>query len=180
MVTSRFIALGLGLAIAATACSSATSDTTPAATEPKPVCPNFVSAALAAGTTCTSEGYVCGIGFQCGPFFQQAACTCTGGKFVCTSPKGDIPAGTSEADVSANFCTAQPPSTEACPSSVTAQANKKCLTPGKACFYTGLTCQGETDPLTDRCACTNIPSGDGGLPVLSWVCQSPTCTPTAR
>ena len=143
MFTSRFVFVSLGLAVAAIACGGNTSSTTTSSPTPKPVCPNFVSSAVAAGTTCTELGYVCGIGFQCGPFFQQATCTCgTSGKFACTSPKGDIAAGTSEADVSANFCTPETLGNEACPTSVTASANTKRAPAGKACFYLGLTCPG--------------------------------------
>jgi hypothetical protein len=176
MQTSRFFALGLGLALAASACSSSTaSSQSEAAVTNPPVCPNFVSAAVSSKTTCKDEGYVCGIGFQCGAFFQQAVCTCTGGKFACTTPKGDIAADTSEADVTANFCTAQPPSSEACPKDQTSMQGKACTTAGKSCYYTGTTCQGASAPLTDECDCKNTQTLDGGASSLQWQCSIATC-----
>lgn len=174
----RFVAFGLGLSalISVTgACSSTTDASTSSGLAPKPVCPTFVENAVDPATKCTSEGYVCGIGYQCGVFQQQATCTCTGGHYACVAPDGkggtvDIPSGTVRADVSANFCIAQPPSAEACPMDVSSEG-KQCQTAGKACYYANSLCK--TVPLTDVCTCEGVPgtAKDGGATnKLTWVC----------
>jgi hypothetical protein len=189
MSTFRFAAFGLGLAVVTAACSSTTT-AEPAPPPPKPVCPNTVTAALDPKTTCQPEGYVCGIGYQCGAFQQQAACTCTKGVWACIDPATNpIVAG----DDLSTHCVAEPPGTEKCPADVaTVQAatpvdctnSKKfsdppcCTTAGKACYYTGATCTNGkvlTPPTGDECSCEQVGSFDGGVPYLAWVCTVAVC-----
>ncbi len=149
---------------------------------PKPVCPAFVNQAVARTTKCTTEGYVCGIGYSCGAFQQQATCTCTAGNYACVAPdaKGgtvDIPVDSSSADVSANFCIAQPTPTDTCPMDITADG-KQCQTAGKACYYSGANCPNSTNPLTDNCYCEGSVQAqkDGGLVNrLTWNCTVNSC-----
>ncbi len=177
----RFVAFGLGLSTLLSitvACSSATEATPPQPT-PKPVCPGLVDVAVASNTKCNSEGYLCGIGYQCGAFQQQAACTCTSGKFVCTTPGPDtqtIAPDTSAADISATYCVKQPPSFEACPADLSA-AGKICVTPGKACYYKSA-CPPPGSKVDDNCYCEGVAGleKDGGTSVkLRWVCTPAPC-----
>ena len=179
----RFIAFGLGLSALVTVTAACSSSDTTTATEQvvvKPTCPAFVDQAVNSKSSmskCNTEGYVCGIGYPCGSFQQQATCTCTGGKYACVSADGkEIQADTSSADVSANFCIPQPPSPEACPMDVTA-AGKQCQTAGKTCYYKGLTCS-NGNQLTDNCYCEGSVQTlkDGGtVNRLTWNCTIDAC-----
>ena len=145
----------------------------PAATTnptPKPVCPDTVPKALASGTKCNTEGYSCGVGFDCvGGFAQQANCTCTGGVYVCqTSTKKDIPAGTTDM---APFCENTTPPVEACPASVTAADATTCKTSGKLCYYAGKVCPENNVQLFDVCICRAGVTDSA----LGWLCETKTC-----
>ncbi len=181
----RFVAFGLGLSAlvsVSTACSSTSTNPSEQVT-PKPTCPAFVHQAVAHTTMCTAEGYVCGIGYACGSFSQQATCTCTHGGFACVAPDGkggtiDIPADTPETEVSASFCISQPNPVEACPMDVTAAQGKVCATAGKTCYYSGVNCPNFKDPLTDNCYCESSVQTlkDGGTNIrLTWNCTVSAC-----
>lgn len=151
------------------ACSDDPGTTT--TTTPKPVCPDTVSKA---GSKCTSEGYSCGVGFFChGGFAQQAQCTCTGGAFHCVTSDGkDVPDGITADQIDAQLCQKIPPSTEACPASVTAADATSCKTSGKLCYYAGKTCP-ENNPvqLYDVCMCRAGVTDSA----LGWLCETKTC-----
>jgi len=147
---------------------------TPTTTTPKPVCPDTVPDALASTATCKSEGYSCGVGFNCvGGFAQQAQCTCASGHFTCKTAKGDdIPAGTTDM---LPFCQATNPPAESCPSALAGSDGTACKTAGKLCYYAGKTCPPDTQPMTDVCMC-RASFGDAGL---SWLCEPKVCNPKA-
>jgi hypothetical protein len=133
---------------------------------------------MAQGSTCNREGYSCSVGYLCpGEVWQQAACTCTNGKYTCKDATGN--------DINPAMgpqCTATPPPTETCGASVDAMDNKDCKTAGYACYFQGVTCPGENNgkPYTDVCVCAPrqvFPLPDGGDPKrgLAWNCEVKQC-----
>ena len=162
--------------IAIVAACSDDAVTNPTPTTPKPVCPNTVPEAVAAGTKCNSEGYTCGVGFGCvGGFAQQAQCTCTGGTYKCTAgfpTAEDIPVDTTDLST---FCKPTNPLPETCPSAVAGTDGTTCKTPGKICYYAGKLCPLAPQPLIDLCMCRASLSDAG----LAWLCEPQVCNPTA-
>lgn len=159
-----------GLLVAGSVCVFAACSDDPATTtttQPKPVCPNTVPTGV--GAACNTEGYSCGVGFDCvGGFAQQATCTCTGGKYACKTSTGvDIPEGTKDM---APFCVNTTPPAETCPASVAAADGTTCKTAGKLCYFVGKTCPENSIPLYDVCMCRA--GGDAGL---AWLCETKTC-----
>lgn len=189
MSTFRFVAFGLGLAAISAACSSTAAAPEPTPT-PKPVCPNTVMAATDPKTSCEPEGYICGIGFPCGAYAQQATCTCTNKVWVCNDA-ANPPAQIMTGEDPSTHCVPQGPGAEKCPTDVASVAtsmmppvdctnSKKykdppcCTNAGQACYYKGTLCASGAQ-LTDVCTCEGVGSFDGGTPYLSWVCNVATC-----
>jgi hypothetical protein len=137
----------------------------------KPVCPDTVSKA---GMKCDTEGYSCGVGFTCGAgFAQQAKCTCTGGVYKCQTSDGkEVPDGITADQIQTQLCQSIPPSSEACPASVSAADGNSCKTSGKLCYYLGKVCPENPVPQQyDVCICrTGV--GDASL---GWLCETKTC-----
>jgi hypothetical protein len=129
----------------------------------------FVTVGAAAGASCSTEGYSCGIGYVCGSFNQQAHCTCTSGKFVCVdSTQANVPQG------GAPQCTSNGTGNDkACPASESAADQAKCATSGLLCHYAGSVCPPpSTQVNTDTCQC--LVHDDGGL---SFKCERSFCNP---
>jgi hypothetical protein len=150
----------------------------PAAQVPEagPICP--ASAKTAEGSACSREGYSCAVGYECtGGVWQQAACTCTAGKYTCKDATGN------DVDpMNGPQCAPTPPPSETC-SSVMAMDGKDCMTAGFACYFMGVTCQNENGgkPYTDVCLCAprqNGPLPDGSSPKrgLAWNCEVHMCS----
>lgn len=177
MFTLRF-ALGLCVvSLAVAACSSTDNTVENTDSGVKPVCPVSVDLAVKSSTKCNAPGYLCTIGYPCGSFAQQAACTCgANGAFTCVSPNGTtIQADTTAPDVSNQYCVAQKGTPDKCPGSAT-MGGGKCTNAGQACYYAGQTCSGSSTPNTDVCTCEGVPVTDGGTGAnLVWVCDVKGC-----
>jgi hypothetical protein len=127
---------------------------------------------------CHVPGYVCVVGFQCGNFTQQAACTCTLQSdstllFNCTLAANGMPIPLGVTD-STTLCTSiDEDAGQACPASDTTAMGTPCTEPGQQCFYKGTVCDGgEGVNGTDVCQCTGNFTGDAGL---SWACDIGLC-----
>lgn len=153
-------------------CSSKNADNGSSNIDGGPFCPANLSAALDPKTSCQGEGFECPIGYACGSWAQQAYCTCTGGKFVCKTGRGEA-----INDVASAPCTAPGSgSDKECPSSQNGTEGTSCKTPGLQCFYTGVTCKGAESPSQDVCQCVTQPLPDGG-PQLAFRCEIASCNP---
>jgi hypothetical protein len=130
---------------------------------------------------CHVQGYVCVVGFQCGNFTQQAACTCTlqsdkSLSFDCTLAANGMPVPVPTTDPTTLCTSIDEDATGVCPTS-TATAmpggmGAPCTESGQQCFYKGAMCSGDTVPGTDVCQCTGNFNGDAGL---SWACDIGQC-----
>lgn len=148
----------------------------PAATVPEggPLCPS--NAKSAQGSACNRDGFSCAVGYQCaGGVWQQAACTCTNGKYACKDATGNDIMGDPQ-------CTTVPPPADKCGASVTDMQGKSCASAGFACFFQGKTCPGENNdkPYTDACLCAPpgagmLADGGPGPKGLYWNCEVKAC-----
>ncbi len=126
---------------------------------------------------CHVQGYVCVVGFQCGNFTQQAACTCTlqtdmSLLFNCTLAANGMQVPPDTTDPTTLCTSIDEDASQACPATAAMGMGMPCTESGQQCFYKGATCPGDTVPGTDVCQCTGNFTGDAGL---SWACDIGQC-----
>jgi hypothetical protein len=159
-------ALALGTSWALVLGCSSKSNDTPETEDASLTCPRSLTEAI--GASCPKEGQVCGIGYPCGSFQQQATCTCGGGKFACTDATGtDVAAGAQPACVGPGQA-----NDKECPSTEVAAAGKACKTSGLLCYYTGALCPENSVPTSDFCQCLGATGGG-----LQFNCEPRPCNP---
>src|SRR5262245_55877071 len=129
---------------------------------PPPVCPDTIPLAVGTQSKCTTENYVCPIGYMCGSFPQQAYCACRKNgdvlSYACkTVTNKDIPAGTTDMTP---FCQTITPPDPTCPPDEASASKQVCGNAGLQCFYEGATCTGG-QKLTNVCECRSGFTWDG-------------------
>ncbi len=120
------------------------------------------------GSSCGEERAICTFPIACSTFDQQATCTCSDGRFVCSDGVGKL-----AIDDAPRCVTMESASTERCAPTLEEAAGTSCTTLGHSCTWPGATCPERPVQNMDTCTCLS----DGTTGELVMKCHVPQCNP---